>query len=87
MAPSHSYEQTYQAIRRFWRFGQTREVIVRTCASPSDSRVMANIKRKKTDADTMSESLRHTATRMAVQGKSILLGYEPKQQMELPKWM
>ena len=26
--PSHSYEQYYQAVRRCWRFGQTRPVIV-----------------------------------------------------------
>jgi hypothetical protein len=26
--PSHSYEQYYQAVRRCWRFGQTRPVVV-----------------------------------------------------------
>src|SRR5207237_8804485 len=34
--PSHSYEQYYQAIRRCWRFGQTRPVRVEIVATDGE---------------------------------------------------
>jgi hypothetical protein len=38
--PTWSYEQYYQAIRRFWRFGQTREVYVDLVLSDGQKRVI-----------------------------------------------
>lgn len=49
--PSHSFEQFYQAIRRSWRFGQQREVVVDVITSEGEAGVMANLKRK---ADAMA---------------------------------
>lgn len=55
--PSHSYEQYYQAIRRCWRFGQTRPVTVDLVMSEGESRVMENLSRKATAADRMFDNL------------------------------
>lgn len=55
--PSHSYEQWYQAVRRSWRFGQTRPVRVDVIASEGTSRILANLERKSEQADRMFESL------------------------------
>lgn len=44
---SDSWEQYYQAIRRFYRFGQTKEVNVHVISAESEGAVVANIKRKK----------------------------------------
>ena len=55
--PSHSYEQWYQAVRRCWRFGQTRPVEVDVIATEGTSRVLANLERKAEQADRMFESL------------------------------
>lgn len=52
-----SYEAFYQAVRRCWRFGQTRDVHVHTFASQAEGAVVANLKRKETDAARMAESL------------------------------
>jgi hypothetical protein len=38
--PTWSYEQYYQAIRRFWRFGQTKEVYVDLVLSDGQKRVI-----------------------------------------------
>ena len=50
---SHSFEQYYQSVRRFWRFGQTREVIVDHVVSDGEHRVLANLQRKARMADEM----------------------------------
>jgi len=55
--PSHSFEQWYQAIRRSWRFGQTRPVQIDVVTSEGESRVLANLQRKSAAAETMFERL------------------------------
>lgn len=55
--PSHSFEQWYQAIRRCWRFGQTRPVVVDLFASPGEEGVLANLQRKAAQAEEMFSRL------------------------------
>ena len=52
-----SFEQFYQAVRRFWRFGQTKPVNCHIIASELEGATVANIKRKETDADRMAASM------------------------------
>jgi hypothetical protein len=52
-----SFESYYQAVRRCWRFGQTRDVHVHIFASSSEGAVVANLRRKERDATAMAESL------------------------------
>lgn len=52
-----SFEAYYQAVRRCWRFGQTRDVHVHVFASSAEGAVVANLKRKERDALAMAESL------------------------------
>ena len=52
-----SYESTYQAIRRCWRFGQKREVHVHVFASELEGEVVKNLERKERDALAMSDAL------------------------------
>lgn len=52
-----SYEAYYQAVRRCWRFGQTRPVHVHIFASKAEGSVVANLKRKERDAMQMAEAL------------------------------
>lgn len=60
-----SFESYYQAVRRCWRFGQTRDVHVHVFASTAEGAVVANLKRKERDALAMAESL-SSETRDAV---------------------
>jgi len=55
--PTYSYEQYYQAIRRFWRFGQKREVIVDLILSDGQTRIMESLMIKKEKAIEMFENL------------------------------
>lgn len=52
-----SFESYYQAVRREWRFGQTRPVHVHLFSSSQEGAVAANLKRKERDAREMAESL------------------------------
>jgi hypothetical protein len=52
-----SYEAYYQAVRRCWRFGQTRDVHVHVFASKAEGAVVANLRRKEHEAGRMAESL------------------------------
>lgn len=55
--PSHSFEQYYQGVRRCWRFGQTREVIVDIVTTEGERDVMKNMQRKAEQADKMFISI------------------------------
>lgn len=54
---SDSYEQYYQAVRRCWRFGQTRPVRVVIVASNREQTVLENVRRKERQAMEMFEEI------------------------------
>ena len=55
--PTWSYEQYYQALRRFWRFGQKNEVTVDLVISDGQTRVIDTLKQKTKKAITLYENL------------------------------
>ena len=55
--PSHSYEQYYQGVRRFWRFGQKNPVIVDVITTKGEYEVLKNLQRKAKQADQMFSKL------------------------------
>lgn len=55
--PTFSFEQYYQSIRRFWRFGQTKEVLVDLVVSDGQERVLQSLLAKKEKANEMFENL------------------------------
>jgi hypothetical protein len=55
--PSHSFEQYYQGVRRCWRFGQKRSVLVDVIATEGERDVLKNLQRKAIAADAMFSNL------------------------------
>lgn len=55
--PTYSFEQYYQAIRRFWRFGQKKEVHVDLILSDGQSKIMDSLMVKKEKASDMFDNL------------------------------
>jgi len=55
--PSFSYEQYYQAIRRFWRFGQQREVFVDLVYSDGQRRILDSLLAKTDKANELFNKL------------------------------
>lgn len=54
---SDSWEQYYQAIRRFYRFGQKKHVHVHVVSAESEGAVVENIKRKESQNKTMGDEM------------------------------
>ena len=54
---SDSWEAYYQAIRRFWRFGQEKPVNVHVISAESEGAVVENIRRKEAQNQTMSQEM------------------------------
>ena len=55
--PTWSYEQYYQAIRRFWRFGQKNEVVCDMVISDGQTRVLEALEQKTQKAIELYENL------------------------------
>lgn len=55
--PTFSYEQWYQAIRRFWRFGREGEVVADMVFSDGQKRVIDSLLAKATKADNLFSKL------------------------------
>lgn len=80
---SHSWEQYYQSVRRCWRFGQKNKVKVSIITSEGEARVLANLKRKASQAEEMFSSLvRHMNAAIAIDGSRKF-----KTKEERPSWL
>lgn len=80
--PSHSYEQYYQAVRRMWRFGQTRPVRVDIITTEGGANVLANLERKARQADKMfTELVAHMNDAMRIERSTFTKA------VEVPAWL
>lgn len=81
--PSHSYERYYQAVRRCWRFGQTRPVVVDIIRTDADEAVLANLQRKAQQADKMFSDL----TANMRDALAIVKRVQYEKEVSLPEWL
>lgn len=88
---SHSYERTYQSIRRCWRFGQTKPVVVDLVRSELEAAIVENYRRKESDAAKMAAEMTvHVgdAVRAEVRGLSREFNpYKPAARLAVPGWL
>lgn len=61
--PTWSYEQYYQAIRRFWRFGQKNDVTIDIVISDGQTRVMEALQQKTDKAIELYKNLTENVNR------------------------
>jgi hypothetical protein len=81
--PSFSYEQYYQLVRRFWRFGQSSPVNVDIVTTESGQDVMAALQRKFRQADRMFSALiEHMGQAQRVSARPA-----SSTRMEVPAWL
>lgn len=86
---SNSYEQVYQAVRRCWRFGQTRPVTCWFVISEAEGSVRANIERKERQSAEMFDSIvRHMKGGLST-GRLVRdeMEYRPAKPMIVPNWL
>lgn len=88
---SHSFEQFYQAVRRCWRFGQSRPVDVHIVSSELEGRVVANLKEKQRKADELSEETRSHVSQYVRTAVGALardtIEYAPRKAIRWPSWL
>jgi len=81
--PSHSFEQYYQAVRRSWRFGQERPVIVDIVTTEGGINALANLERKAEQSDRMFSALvLHMNDSLSIRRGDIFTEEE-----EVPAWL
>jgi hypothetical protein len=80
---SHSYEQYYQAVRRCWRFGQKKQVVVDLIASKGEENIKDNMRRKAEAADRMFSRL---VVHMN-EAERIKVGHIFNKETEVPAWL
>ena len=61
--PTWSYEQYYQAIRRFWRFGQKNDVTIDMVISDGQTRVLEALEQKTKKAIELHKNLTENVNR------------------------
>ncbi len=83
---SFSYEQFYQAVRRCWRFGQTREVECHIAMADTERNIWDVVTRKSGDHEAMKLEM-YAAMRRAHETREIKIDYEATQPARLPSWI
>jgi len=80
--PTYSYEQYYQAIRRFWRFGQTKDVTIDMVISDGQGRVIKALEQKTQKAIELYENLTKNVNQTFTENKK-----QFNQQIITPKFL
>lgn len=81
--PTHSYESMYQAIRRCYRFGQTRPVEVDFITTVGGENILRNLQRKAASADAMFDALiAHMNDALRIQRR-----HNYSNEIEVPQWL
>lgn len=86
-----SWEQVYQAVRRCWRFGQSKPVDVHMIAASTEGAVVSNLKRKESQAEHMARQMvehMQDLNRAALGAQTReRTAYIPAKAMEMPVWL
>lgn len=84
---SYSYEAFYQAVRRCWRYGQTRQVDVHVTCAETEEAIWQAITRKRDDHDQMKVHMRAAMARAQQEIRSTKHDYQPAKPARLPSWL
>jgi hypothetical protein len=84
---SFSYEAWYQAVRRCWRFGQTKPVDVHLIVAEGEEQIGRVIDRKAQDHATMKAAMRSAARRAVATDSAVKVPYNPTYSGRLPSWL
>jgi hypothetical protein len=84
---SFSYEAWYQAVRRCWRFGQTRPVDVHLIVAEGEEQIGRVIDRKAEDHKTMKRAMADAMRRSRAQSSVLKVIYDPKHEGRMPAWL
>lgn len=85
----YSYENYYQAVRRFWRFGQKNSVNVYRVIGETEKHILDVVNEKQRLQDEMHENMYHSAKQIqqeSIKGHKFTLSFD-KTVINLPEWV
>ena len=87
---TYSFEKLYQALRRFWRFGQTQPVDVYLIYAESEGNIMKTLHDKQLAhtemQQAMNEAQKENGLALETDHRAALM-YRPTLPMSLPAWL
>jgi len=84
---TYSYETWYQAVRRCWRYGQKRRVIVDLVVAEGEDTIGRVINRKADDHAKMKAAMRDAMRRATGRTAGLKVAYDPNHIAEVPAWL
>jgi hypothetical protein len=84
---NYSFEESYQAIRRCWRFGQRRPVEVHVVLAPTEAGVWDAVTRKHGQHDAMKVGMLQAMRRAHGSCEQAKLPYVANHDGRLPTWL
>ena len=81
--PTHSYEQQYQLLRRFYRFGQKRTVTHDMVFTDGDAAIIESIRRKRSQSEEMFQHL----VKEMNNSMKVNRANDHTKETEFPKWL
>jgi SNF2 family DNA or RNA helicase len=84
---SFSYEAWYQAVRRCWRFGQTKTVEAHIIVAEGEDQIGRVIDRKADEHASMKRAMAAAMKRATTQATRRLVEYQPKHEGRTPAWL
>jgi hypothetical protein len=84
---SYSYEDWYQAVRRCWRFGQQRKVVVHIVVAEGETEIGRVIDRKAGDHADMKRAMRAAMSRATGRQAVVKSPYQPTHNARLAPWI
>ena len=87
VGPSYSFESRYQAVRRCWRYGQTRPVKDHIIMTRRESQIFNAACAKEDRHNAMADAIRRVGHDLTKNDHSELLAYNPGEPVKLPAFL
>ena len=84
---SYSFESMFQAVRRFWRYGQKRPVNAHLVIAETEGAVLAAIRRKERQYEELQSEMNEAMREEQLAARHKITRYDHNMKMELPKWL
>jgi hypothetical protein len=84
---SFSYEAWYQAVRRCWRFGQTKPVEAHIIVAEGEDQIGRVIDRKADEHASMKRAMAAAMKRATTQATRRMIEYTPNHKGRTPAWL
>lgn len=87
---THSWEALYQELRRFYRFGQLREVHAHLIYADAEAPIVRNLRRKEKDAEKMQSALvgiMRSVSDVVAPTERETIAYRPSAGIKLPSFL